>query len=40
MLATAPEYAVAMRSADADLAAGRARPAPAVFDELRRRPSR
>ena len=40
VLATAPEYAAAMGAADADLAAGRARPASAVFDDLRRRPGR
>ncbi|MFH1330040.1 MAG: type II toxin-antitoxin system Phd/YefM family antitoxin [Actinomycetota bacterium] len=35
VLATAPEYAAARRSADADLAAGRTRPAPAVFGQIR-----
>jgi prevent-host-death family protein len=35
VLANAPEYASSMRAADADLAAGRVRPASAVFQELR-----
>ncbi|MBN2114335.1 MAG: type II toxin-antitoxin system Phd/YefM family antitoxin [Acidimicrobiia bacterium] len=37
VLATAPEYAVARRAADADLAAGRTPPAAAVFDQIRRK---
>jgi prevent-host-death family protein len=37
VLATAPEYASAMRAADADMAAGRARSSVTVFDELRSR---
>ncbi|MBM3696615.1 MAG: type II toxin-antitoxin system Phd/YefM family antitoxin [Actinobacteria bacterium] len=37
VLATAPEYAAARRAADADLAAGRTRPAAAVFDQIRRK---
>jgi prevent-host-death family protein len=37
VLANAPEYAAAMRDADADLAAGRTRPASIIFDELRSR---
>ena len=37
VLATAPEYAVARRAADADLAARRTRPAAAVFNQIRRK---
>lgn len=37
LLATAPEYAAAIRAAESDLRAGRARPASEVFDELRGR---
>ena len=37
VLATAPEYATARRAADADLTAGRARPAAAVLDQIRRK---
>ena len=37
VLANAPEYAADRRAADADLAAGRTRPAAAVFDEIRRK---
>jgi prevent-host-death family protein len=35
VLATAPEYVAARRTADADLAAGRTRPAADVFDQIR-----
>lgn len=35
ILATAPEYVAARRTADADLASGRTRPAAAVFDQIR-----
>jgi prevent-host-death family protein len=35
VLATAPEYVAARRAADADLAADRARPAAAVFEQVR-----
>lgn len=35
VLATAPEYVAARRTADGDLAAGRTRPAAAVFDQIR-----
>jgi len=37
VLATAPEYVAARRAADAELAAGRTRPAAAVFDQIRRK---
>jgi len=37
ILATAPEYVAARRAADADLAAGRTRPAAAVIDQIRRK---
>jgi prevent-host-death family protein len=37
VLATAPEYVAARRAADADLVAGRTRPAAAVFDQIRRK---
>ena len=37
VLATAPEYAAARRAADADLVAGRTRPAATVFDQIRRK---
>ncbi|MBN2113216.1 MAG: type II toxin-antitoxin system Phd/YefM family antitoxin [Acidimicrobiia bacterium] len=36
ILATAPEYVAARRAADADLTAGRTRPAAAVIDQVRR----
>ena len=36
VLATAPEYVAARRAADADLAAGRTRPAATVFEQVRR----
>lgn len=37
VLATAPEYAADRRTADRDLAAGRARPAADVIDRIRRK---
>ena len=37
VLATAPAYVAARRAADADLAAGRTRPAASVFDQIRRK---
>ena len=37
VLAAAPEYIAARRVADADLAAGRTRPAAAVLDQIRRK---
>ena len=37
VLTTAPEYVAARRAADLDLAAGRARPAAAVLEQIRRK---
>jgi len=37
VLAAAPEYIAARRAADADLAAGRTRPAAPVFEQIRRK---
>ncbi len=34
---TAPEYVAARHAANADLAAGRTRPAASVFDQIRRK---
>jgi prevent-host-death family protein len=37
VLPTAPEYVAVRRTAEADLAAGRTRPAAAVFEQIRRK---